>query len=85
MKLLNFNGVDNSVLLELDKDSCEVCTYRFVCSDKSEERFQFCVKTGVYRRDNHKKRHSKVLRELISQLRLCATKIKKNNPKIELE
>ena len=71
------------MLLELEKDSCEVCTYRFVCSDKSEERFQLCVRSGVYRRDYHKSRHSKVLRELIAQLRLCALKMKKNDPKIE--
>ena len=78
-------GVDKSVLLELVKDSCKICFYRFVCSDKSEERFQLCVKSGIYRRDDHKSKHSKVLRELISQLRLIAHKMKKNNPKIELE
>lgn len=80
-----FNGVDKSVLLEQEKYSCEICTYRSVCSDKSEERFQSCVKSGVYRRDDHKKRHSKVLRELISQLRLIALKMKKKDPKIELD
>jgi len=73
------------VLLELEKESCKVCAYRYVCSDKSEKRFQLCVKTGVYRRDDHKSRHSKVLRELIAQLRLCALKMKKNAPKIELD
>ena len=73
------------MLLELEKESCKVCAYRYVCSDKSEKRFQLCVKTGVYRRDDHKSRHSKVLRELIAQLRLCALKMKKNAPKIELD
>lgn len=73
------------MLLELEKDSCEVCAYRYVCSDKSEERFHLCVKTGVYRRDDYKSRHSKVLRGLIAQLRLCALKMKKNAPKVELD
>ena len=69
------------MLLEKEKDSCKICVYRFICSDKSKERFKFCVKTGVYKRDDHKSQRSKVLRELISQLRLIALKMKTNDSK----